>query len=91
MREENGLVQIEKEGAHPKFVEQVSSISFSAENARKRGQRVLYVTERCVFSLGREGLVLREVYPGVDKQRQVLDLLPFAVEDRTEEWPRKRR
>ena len=44
------------------------------------GQKVLYVTERCVFILTARGLKLLEVYPGVDVQRDILDLLPFDVE-----------
>ena len=58
----------------------VSSISFSARNAIENGQKVLYVTERCVFILTARGLKLLEGYPGVDVQRDILDLLPFDVE-----------
>ena len=39
----------------------------------------MYVTERCVFRLKPEGLVLTEVYKGIDLQTQILDLLPFDV------------
>jgi acyl CoA:acetate/3-ketoacid CoA transferase len=38
----------------------------------RRGQRVSYVTERCVIDLTADGLVVREVAPGVDLQRDVL-------------------
>ena len=41
---------------------------------------VLYVTERCVFRLGEKGLVLTDVARGIDVQKDILDLLPFAVE-----------
>ena len=78
-RNENA-VTIEENGAIPKFVQQVSSISFSARNAINNGQKVLYVTERCVFILTARGLKLLEVYPGVDVERDILDLLPFDVE-----------
>ena len=71
-------LRILREGRYPKFVERVSSVSFSAQNARQRGQEVLYVTERCVFRLGAEGLELVELAPGVDLRTQVLDRLPFA-------------
>ena len=40
----------------------------------------MYVTERCVFALTEKGLMLSEVYPGVDIRRDILDLLPFPVE-----------
>ena len=41
---------------------------------------MLFVTERCVLELTRHGLKLLEVYPGVDVVRDILALLPFAVE-----------
>ena len=72
-------VTILQNGAIPKFVNQVRSVSFSAARALKNGQRVLYITERCVFELTYAGLTLKEVYPGVDVQKDILDLLPFPV------------
>ena len=75
-----GIVTVEKEGTIPKFVDQVKSTSFSARRAIANGQKVLYVTERCVFCLTPKGLKLREVYPGIDVQKDILDLLPFEVE-----------
>ncbi|MDO5799433.1 MAG: CoA-transferase [Eubacteriales bacterium] len=79
--QEKGVVTIRKEGNVPKFVKKVASISFSAKRALENGQKVLYVTERCVFQLTPKGLKLIEVYPGVDMQKDVLDKLPFEVED----------
>lgn len=77
---QNNAVTIQENGTIPKFVEQVSSISFNGKRAIENGQRVLYVTERCVFELGENGLKLVEVYPGIDVQKDILELLPFAVE-----------
>ncbi|MCL2020051.1 MAG: propionate CoA-transferase [Oscillospiraceae bacterium] len=76
---ENGKVIIKQEGTIPKFKKEISAISFSGKNALKRGQRVLYVTERCVFELGTNGLVLKEVYPGIDAERQIFSLLDFKL------------
>ena len=78
--QKKGVVTIEKEGSVPKFVDKVNSVSFSAKRAIENGQKVLYVTERCVFRLTPKGLKLIEVYPGVDQQKDILDLLPFDVE-----------
>ena len=75
-----GRVTIEQNGDIPKFVPEVRSISFSAKRALENHQRVLYITERCVFELTEEGLKLTEVYPGIDRQKDILDLLPFGVE-----------
>lgn len=74
----DGRLAINREGRCPKFVPQVEQVSFNAARARRRGQQVLYVTERAVFQLGEEGLELIEVAPGIDPLRQVLQLLPFT-------------
>ena len=73
------VVTILQNGAIPKFVNEIRSISFSAKRAIENGQRVLYVTERCVFELTDQGLKLTEVYPGIDAKTEILDLLPFDV------------
>ena len=78
--QKKNVVTIHEEGTIPKFVDKVSSISFSAKRAIENGQKVLYVTERCVFRLTPKGLKLIESYPGVDVQKDILDKLPFDVE-----------
>jgi propionate CoA-transferase len=76
---ENGGIKIKQEGAVPKFKKQISAISFSAKHAIERGQRVLYVTERCVFELTVKGLTLKEVYPGIDEDGQIHGMLDFNL------------
>ena len=73
-------ISIDQNGSVPKFVKSVQSVSFSARKAIERGQKVLYITERCVFILTARGLKLLEVYPGVDVEKDILALLPFDVE-----------
>lgn len=65
-------------GKSPKFVRAVEHRTFSGSQALKRKQTVLYVTERCVFRLGPEGLELVEIAPGVDLQKDILDQMEFA-------------
>jgi propionate CoA-transferase len=74
---ENGRIQIKQEGSINKFKKAVSAISFSGKNAIRRGQRVLYITERCVFELTEKGIKLKEVYPGIDETRQIRNILDF--------------
>jgi len=74
---ENGRVKIEREGVIPKFKKEIGAISFSGKNAIKRGQRVLYVTERCIFELTENGLALKEVYPGIDEALKIRKMLDF--------------
>ena len=73
-------VTIVENGSAAKFVPEVRSISFSAARAVHNGQKVMYITERCVFELTEKGLRLTEVYPGIDLKKDILDLLPFEVE-----------
>jgi len=77
-RIEEGKLKIEKEGKYNKFVKSVSQVTFSGKRAGREGRQVLYVTERCVFSLQADGLVLEEVAPGLDIQKNILDILPFT-------------
>ena len=77
---ENGQIFVKQNGSAPKFVDKVASISFSSKRARVNGQKVLYVTERCVFELTDKGLKLIEVYPGIDLEKDIISLLPFSVE-----------
>ena len=73
-----GQLRIIHEGRVPKFVAAVEQRSFSGRYALKRGQPVLYVTERAVFALREEGLELIEIAPGVDLQRDVVARMAFA-------------
>jgi acyl CoA:acetate/3-ketoacid CoA transferase len=74
----DGELAIGKEGRYPKFVEEVSHISFSAARAHRQGQHVLYVTERAVFRLAGDGVELIELAPGADLRRDVLDQMGFT-------------
>ena len=68
----DGKLLIQKEGKVAKLVEQVDQVSFSGRRARAQNQDVTYVTERCVLKLGSDGLVVTEIAPGVDIERDVL-------------------
>ena len=74
---ENGSLQILQEGKAKKFLNEVEQITFSGRVAREKAQPVLFVTERCVFELSRDGIVLREVAPGIDIERDILPGLEF--------------
>jgi propionate CoA-transferase len=74
----DGKLAIVQEGRESKFRAQVEQITFAGRRAAAQGQRVLYVTERCVFELTPRGLVLAEVAPGIDLQRDILGRMGFA-------------
>jgi propionate CoA-transferase len=72
----NGL-RIVQEGKAAKFVPALEQISFSGEYARRWKVPVTYVTERAVFRLEADGLLLTEIAPGLDLERDVLAQMGF--------------
>jgi propionate CoA-transferase len=74
----DGQLRIIREGSARKFVQDVEHRTFSGEYAVKRGQPVLYVTERCVFKLTGRGLELAEIAPGIDIERDILAGMDFT-------------
>jgi acyl CoA:acetate/3-ketoacid CoA transferase len=75
-----GRLTILKEGKTRKFVQAAEHITFSGVVGRERGQRVTYVTERCVIDLEGDALVVKEIAPGIDLQRDVLDQSEFPLQ-----------
>ena len=72
-----GKLILEKEGDGKKFVQEVEHRTFSGEQAIKAKQEVLYVTERCVFSLNEKGVTLIEIAPGINLEKDILSQMDF--------------
>lgn len=70
-------IHIVNEGRTRKFVSEVEDVTLSGRRALQQGQNVLYVTERCVLSLKREGLIVIEIAPGIDLERDILTQADF--------------
>jgi propionate CoA-transferase len=79
----DGKLVILKEGKTKKFVKKVREITFSGESAITLKQRVKYITERCVFTLGKNAqtgapeVVLSEIAPGIDIEKHILPMMEF--------------
>lgn len=71
-------LRIDREGRVRRFLEQVGQISFSGAHAAGKKQRVVFVTERAVFELDGDVLVLTEVAPGIEIEHDVLAHMDFA-------------
>lgn len=77
---EEGKVRITMEGTIKKFVNQVEQITFSGDYAMQRGAPVLFVTERGVLKLEKGRLILVEIAPGIDLERDILGMMEFRPE-----------
>ena len=75
-----GKLTILQDGQIMKFVDTVEQITFSSKNSAGTGQIVLFVTERAVFELENEKLILVEIAPGVDLEKDVLGRMAFRPE-----------
>mmetsp|Transcript_49850 Transcript_49850/g.79513 ORF Transcript_49850/g.79513 Transcript_49850/m.79513 type:complete len:518 (-) Transcript_49850:339-1892(-) len=71
-----GRLEICREGCR-KFLSHVEHMTFSGDYAKTRKQEVLYITERCVFTLTQHGLELTEIAPGIDVERDILAQMDF--------------
>ena len=74
---EGNALRIDSEGRIKKAVADVAQISFSGKYALQNGQKVLFVTERAVFELTQDGVMLTEIAPGVRLKEDVLDRMDF--------------
>ena len=66
---------------NPDVIDEIDrSITFNADCARKVNHEILYVTERCVFTLDSAGLILKEIAPGIDVDKDILSRMEFKPE-----------
>ena len=74
-----GKIAITKPGKIPKLAAALEQISFAGARAAGRGRRIVYVTERCVMELRRDGVTVTEVAPGAELERDVLRRAGFPL------------
>lgn len=73
-----GGLKIVRNGDIQKLVKTAEQITYSGTQALQRGHAATFITERAVFKITRHGVELTEVAPGIDLQRDVLDLMGFV-------------
>jgi len=76
----DGKLVINQEGKIKKFVKKCPQLSYSCIESVKRGQKLFYVTEGAVFQGTTTGIKLIEIAPGIDLQKDILDLMEFKPE-----------
>lgn len=76
---ENGRLSVLREGTVTKFVPEVELITYRAGAGVRCGQQARIVTERAVFDITADGIVLIEIAPGIDLHRDLLELMGFPV------------
>lgn len=74
----DGKLIIKNEGKTKKFVDKVEQITFSAKQAIINNQDILYITERAVFKLTPNGIMLCEIAPGIDLEKDILNQMDFT-------------
>lgn len=74
---DQGKLRINKEATIKKLISRVEHVTFSGKYAAKSGKPILFVTERCVFTLTAHGLELSEIAPGIDLDKDILSLMEF--------------
>ena len=75
---EKGRLNIIREGKFKKFIDSVEHITFSGWYASQQGQEVIYITERAVFELTDQKLLLTEIAEGIDIERDILAHMEFT-------------
>lgn len=76
----DGKIKILSEGRERKFKKRVEQITFSGKNAVKNNQEVIYITERAVFKLSKDGVILTEIAPDINLERDILANMDFKPE-----------
>ena len=73
----NGELEITQEGKIKKFVKKVKQKTLEAKRAIKEKQSIIYITERAVFDLTKNGIRLLEIAPGVNLEEDILKQMDF--------------
>ncbi len=74
-----GKLKINNEGRNKKFVKKVNQITFSSKDAIKRGQEILFNTDRGVFKIINNKITLVEIARGIRLKEDIIDQISFKI------------
>tara|TARA_Y100001935_G_scaffold207221_1_gene176456 strand:- start:1945 stop:3432 length:1488 start_codon:yes stop_codon:yes gene_type:complete len=70
-------ISIVNEGKIHKAVKNVKEITFSPIYHNKRKDEIKIITERCIFNVENGKVILKDVFPGIDIQNDILNQMEF--------------
>lgn len=73
----DGKITVLHEGNQKKFVNRIEQITFNGEVAAENNRDIMFITERAVFTLTKQGLLLTEIAPGIDLEKDILANMEF--------------
>lgn len=76
-QENSTKLHIAQEGRFRKFLQKIEEVDFSGSEAIRKGQQVLFITERAVFRISDTGMELVEIAPGVDIDQHIRAVVDF--------------
>ena len=76
---ENGRLNIIQEGNHRKFVKKVNQVTFNAKDGIKRGQTIIFNTDRGVFKIINGKITLIEIARGVRLKEDIINQISFKI------------
>ena len=74
---DNDELSIIKEGKIIKAVNAVDEITFSPKLQKEHGHEILIITERCVFEIKNDKVILIEIAPGIDLKKDIINQMQF--------------
>lgn len=75
----DGKLKILKEGKNKKFVKKVNQITFSSKEGLKRGQVIIFNTDRGVFKMIKGKITLVEIANGVRLKEDIINQIDFPI------------
>ena len=77
LSKDKNQLSVKNEGKIIKAVKNVDEITFSPKLQKEYGHQILIITERCVFEIKNNQVILIEIAPGIDLKKDILNQMEF--------------